>query len=175
MHGPYQFNTWSDLNHCPDRICTACGQPAIWSKLSCVLQLQSSQLQVTDAAFYSRLQASHTMHTELDLRNITIQTRLFKIFGIWPQTDIHTHACAQCSHASVGLAQARPGSPQLHIPEVLPTSVFMDEPWNEATRHYVIAFLFMQVLVQSRRGGGKRQDGGHRRSTTSRWEEGSNM
>ena len=24
------------------------------------------------------------------------------------QTDIHTHARAQCSHASVGLAQARP-------------------------------------------------------------------
>ena len=24
------------------------------------------------------------------------------------QTDIHTHAYAQCSHASVGLAQARP-------------------------------------------------------------------
>ena len=24
------------------------------------------------------------------------------------QTDIHTHACAQCSHASVGLAQAHP-------------------------------------------------------------------
>ena len=48
------------------------------------------------------------MHTELDHRNITIQTRLFKIFGIWPQTDIHTHACAQCSHTSVELAQARP-------------------------------------------------------------------
>ena len=24
------------------------------------------------------------------------------------QTDTHTHACVQCSHASVGLAQARP-------------------------------------------------------------------
>ena len=52
------------------------------------------------------------MHTELDLRNIKVQTRLFKIFGIWPQTDrqtyIHTHARAQCSYASVGLAQARP-------------------------------------------------------------------
>ena len=33
----------------------------------------------------------------------------------------------------------------------------------------------MQVLIQSRRGGGRRQDGGHRRSMTSRWEEGSNM
>ena len=40
--------TWSDLNH-RDRICTACEQPAVRSKLPCVLQLQSSQLQVTDA------------------------------------------------------------------------------------------------------------------------------
>jgi len=40
--------------------------------------------------------------------------RSFKIFSIWPQTDktgIHTHAHAQCSHASVGLAQARPNYP----------------------------------------------------------------
>ena len=50
------------------------------------------------------------MHMELDLRNIKVQMRLFKIFGIWPQTDrhtyIHTHTRAQCSHAtaSVGLA-----------------------------------------------------------------------
>ena len=50
------------------------------------------------------------MHTKLDLRNIKVQTRLFKIFCIWPQTDIHTHARAQCSHASVGLAQARPNN-----------------------------------------------------------------
>ena len=39
--------TWSDLNHRRDRICTAYGQPAIGSKLLCVLQLQ---LQVTNAA-----------------------------------------------------------------------------------------------------------------------------
>ena len=34
--------------------------------------------------------------------------RSFKIYGIWPQASKHTHACAQCSPASVGLAQARP-------------------------------------------------------------------
>ena len=38
--------------------------------------------------------------------------RSFKIFCIWSQTDrqtyIHTHARAQCSYASVGLAQAHP-------------------------------------------------------------------
>ena len=31
-----------------------------------------------------------------------------KIYGIWPQTDIHTHNLHKCSHASVGLVQARP-------------------------------------------------------------------
>jgi len=34
--------------------------------------------------------------------------RSFKIYGIWPQTDRHTHNFRKCSHASVGLAQARP-------------------------------------------------------------------
>ena len=34
--------------------------------------------------------------------------RLFKIYGIWPQADIHTHNFRKCSHASVGLVQARP-------------------------------------------------------------------
>ena len=51
------------------------------------------------------------MHTELDLRNITIQTRLFKIFGIWPQTDIHnTHVrnAVTLVWGSLRLAQARP-------------------------------------------------------------------
>ena len=37
--------------------------------------------------------------------------RSFKIYGIWPkaskQASKNTHARAQCSHASVGLAQAR--------------------------------------------------------------------
>ena len=32
--------------------------------------------------------------TELDLRNITINTRSFKIYGIWPQASKHTHAHA---------------------------------------------------------------------------------
>ena len=34
---------------------------------------------------------------------------MIKIFGKWSvQASKHTHACAQWSHASVGLAQARP-------------------------------------------------------------------
>ena len=42
--------------------------------------------------------------------------RTFKIYGIWPQarsfshTHTHTHTSAQCSPASVGLAQARPNN-----------------------------------------------------------------
>ena len=46
--------------------------------------------------------------TELDLRNTKIYTRSFQIYSIWPQASKHTHARAQCSHANVGLAQARP-------------------------------------------------------------------
>ena len=39
--------------------------------------------------------------------------RSFEIYGKWSvqaskQASIHTHTCTQCSHASVGLAQARP-------------------------------------------------------------------
>ena len=41
--------------------------------------------------YVSDVQASHTMHTELDLCNIKIQTRLFNIFGIWLQTDRQTY------------------------------------------------------------------------------------
>jgi len=42
-----------------------------------------------------------------------VSIRSIKIFGIWPhvrtQTDRHTYThVLQCSHASVGLAQARP-------------------------------------------------------------------
>jgi len=41
--------------------------------------------------------------TELDLRNITIYTRSFKIYGIWPQASkqaskqAYTHTCAMQS------------------------------------------------------------------------------
>ena len=34
--------------------------------------------------------------------------RAFKIYSIWPQALSYTHRSAQCSPASVGLAQARP-------------------------------------------------------------------
>ena len=42
-----------------------------------------------------------------------IWMRSFEIYGKWSvqaskQASIDTHTCAQCSHASVGLAQARP-------------------------------------------------------------------
>ena len=45
---------------------------------------------------------------DLDFREYK-NTRSFKIFGKWSvQASIDTHTRAQCSHASVGLAQARP-------------------------------------------------------------------
>ena len=36
--------------------------------------------------------------------------RSFEIYGKWSvqRTSIDTHTCVQCSHNSVGLAQARP-------------------------------------------------------------------
>ena len=54
------------------------------------------------------------LHTPCARTRSSIFVQYFKIFGIWPQTDIHTyihtHARAQCNHASVGLAQARPNN-----------------------------------------------------------------
>ena len=84
--------TWSDLNHRHDRICTACSVGNLPSRVSCDVYFNFSHLNSTLHSKQSSLQASHT---ELDLRNIKVQMRSFKIFGIWPQTDrqtyIHTH------------------------------------------------------------------------------------
>ena len=58
-----------------------------------------------------RQQAGHIACTELpeDVRSSwNIQMRSFKIFGIWPQTDIHTHNFHRCSHARVGLVRLTP-------------------------------------------------------------------
>ena len=55
------------------------------------------------------------MHEKLHVRSVFmkyLKMCVFKIYGIWPQADIrtyiHTHNFRKCSHASVGLAQARP-------------------------------------------------------------------
>ena len=86
--------TWSDLNHCRDRICTACSVGNLPSGVSCLVYFNFSHLNSTMHTKQSSLQASHT---ELDLRNIKVQMCSFKIFSIWPQTDrhtyIHTHVC----------------------------------------------------------------------------------
>ena len=42
---------------------------------------------ISDVISTPRLSSIFVPH----LRNIKIETRSFKIFGIWPQTDIHTH------------------------------------------------------------------------------------
>ena len=114
MHGPYQAEA---TNHNCDRnlICIACEQPAAGdlqqtkSKLPCVLQLQSSQLQVTDAAlqeqpFRLRPQIIHerSIFVKLKFKHAHLK---FTVYGR-KQASIHT--LPQCSHASVGLAQARP-------------------------------------------------------------------
>ena len=82
------------------------------SGVSCHVYFNFSHLNSKKPMLHFSLQAAQASHIKLDLRNIKISTYSFKIFGIWPQTDrqtyIHTHTHAQCSHASVGLTQARP-------------------------------------------------------------------
>ena len=54
--------------------------------MPCVLQLQSSQLQVTDTALWQ--------YHELDFRNIKIRPHLkFTVSGRSKQANIHTHVC----------------------------------------------------------------------------------
>ena len=52
----------------------------------------------------------HRRHTSSSIFVILKFQRAHLKFSVYgrKQTDIHTHARAQCSHASVGLAQARP-------------------------------------------------------------------
>ena len=80
--------TWSDLNYRRDRICTACSVGNLPSGVSCHVYFNFSHLNSMLHSKQSSLQASHT---ELDLRNIKVQMRLFRIFGIWPQTDRQTY------------------------------------------------------------------------------------
>ena len=78
-------------------------------------QLQSSSLQVADAA----LQQSGLhwpSHASRYQSSWNIWIRSFKIYGKWSvQASKHTHALLQCSHASVGLAQARPNQLQAKV------------------------------------------------------------
>ena len=87
--------TWSD-HHRRGRICTACSVGNLPSGVSCHVYFNFSHLNSTLHSKQSSLQASHT---ELNLRNIKVQMRSFKIFDIWPQTDRHTYArtCAMQS------------------------------------------------------------------------------
>ena len=45
--------------------------------------------------------------------------RAFKTYDIWPQARSYTHTSAQCSPASVGLAQARPNNIYMYTVDVL--------------------------------------------------------
>ena len=52
-----------------------------------------------------------TMTDDIGLREIFEHAHLkFTVSGLSKQASKHTHACAQWSHASVGLAQARPNN-----------------------------------------------------------------
>ena len=79
-------------------------------KLPHVLQLQSSSLWVANAALWQS--GLHwPSHASQYRSSWNIWMRSIKIYGKWSvqaskQANIHTRA--QCSHASVGLAQARP-------------------------------------------------------------------
>ena len=94
MHGPYL--KWTQLLFVIWRHCLRTACPCL--SLSVVVSIGVS---------------SSTQH-EFALARVQIWTSVHstEIFGIWPQASKqasrHTHAHAQCSHASVGLAQAHP-------------------------------------------------------------------
>ena len=71
----------------------------------------------------SLVSSLHASPTEFNLHNIKIYTHSFKIYGIWPQASkqAYTRTHVQCSHASVGLAQARPKHYFYHRKSLLQT------------------------------------------------------
>ena len=76
-----QLPSWSNLY---------CLHPAVGSKLPCVLKLQSSQLQVTDAALYSSLYTPSSIRAHLK----------FSVYGHKrKETDIHTYIHTQVRNA----------------------------------------------------------------------------
>ena len=89
------------VGNLPSMICSK--QGVSWqSTFSCLNSDPGNQR----CTLVSSLQASPT---ELDLCNIKIHmcSLKFTVYGC-KQASKHTHAHAQCSHASVGLAQAHP-------------------------------------------------------------------
>ena len=71
--------------------------------LSSFLGLPSRQCCALAVALHRRDSGLAISHARVFMKYLNA-----KIYGIWPQTDIHTHNFRKCSHASVGLAQARP-------------------------------------------------------------------
>ena len=61
----------------------------------------------------------HVCKFEMHIMTCTfVSVRSIKIFGIWPHIHIQTYTrVLQCCHASVGLTQARSGSPQITVAE----------------------------------------------------------
>ena len=78
--------------------------------MPCVLKLEPSLLRLPTLDSGSSPALPLKCMRTFNFRKIFKCT--FKIYGIWPQAQSvgwsHTHTSAQCSPASVGLAQARP-------------------------------------------------------------------
>ena len=109
MHGL----TWSELNYCAcqDLYCLWAACPCLsWSAvamcaLSSFLGLPSRRRCALAVALHRRDSGLDPLHARNYIQSSwNIYMRLFKIYGIWPQTDKHTHNFRKCSHASVGNA-----------------------------------------------------------------------
>ena len=76
------------------------------SKVLCVLKLAPSPLRLPMLHSGSSPALPYQVHEDIQFSGDV--KRGFKIYGIWPQANKHTHTLSQCSPTSVGLTQARP-------------------------------------------------------------------
>ena len=83
--------------------------PALQSHSRCNLSLALSRLIGVKSSVAIHRTEHFSACANLKCRCTFVSVRSIQIFSIWPQANRHTYACVlQCSHASVGLAQARP-------------------------------------------------------------------
>ena len=111
MHGKFGYLKVTQL---PCVICTVCEQSAFVChdpRLPCVHYSLRVSFTLT---LRSGSSPSPTIDPRFSLCEILKHTHLK--FTVWPQASkqASTHARAQCSHASVGLAQARPNKLSSH-------------------------------------------------------------
>ena len=111
--------------------------------LPCVLQLQSSSLRLTDAALWRLFLPLPSQIHDIDLRELFECAHLnFTVSG----RSIDRYTRAQCSHASVGLTQARPNHGLL-------TSVTMatcQKPQNWGGSNFnCFYFIYIKVAIKN--------------------------